>query len=856
MNKFKKLATTAVSLVMAGTMVFGFAACGNDDNDEKLPESYSLEKVGDYNAAKVSALHSYMQTKGITTRNNANASGWTTAKRYWTYLSGASDTETKDLYGVRKENGDLDYTKYNSNATLNVAIGHDKLEVSTAYHKLGAKITMPDGNQYSDDDLKPAWRQMGEDLKITFNDVYKGWKTSNNLTNIIKGESSASYAGTDLFTTDLSVAVSAVSANTAKILNLAEYLDYMPHFKDFLEANPIVYLSLLQAGMDTTTGDGKAIYVAPYFDGNDDIERYCIMRQDWVKKLLDGNTALPANGADAYNASCRNLAVASFMGKTGKLTIESTNADGSGKVNIVKNYDAALTAAKDVTKPLGKAYNDIVGAAYAGDSGNIVDIMNAAISVKAGVTGDQLANLFRAYIDVCYQKEDGTAYYTAATRSNLFNGYDACWDADDLTALLRVAKTNQVNLTGSKDIPVEGIVPRSGQNDRTPDMVRLACQLYGVRGADSRYEYTYIDKDGNLKDARDSDEFFAACARLNLMKQEGLVADYSGGKDFGYTAGINTKGKGQAMMMYDYSQTQTLNGFAIEDPKVTGKEAPAGYYFAPVVTPVSKWDVDANGSIAANEYFRFTESWRSTKVSGLAANDAVKNDPAKLKATLQFIDYLYSQDGQIVSTYGPMASDADGTGGFWYNDAALSEEVEAGEYFRYKGVNYAGTYYKGRYTPTITENLYKSFKGLTVHGWKLGDNTTASGGILSFTTYARTLIGSTLPVGVKDQSFENQLTAKMGQVGAGKVGTGLALGTIKGMTLDIKPDSYWYTVVPTSLPVATDTVKNVLDNANQAHLKAITGTGSGKDFFSIMNWIILNGFTKNYNQQDEAVDLV
>ncbi len=46
-------------------------------------------------------------------------------------------------------------------------------------------------------------------------------------------------------------------------------------------------------------------------------------------------------------------------------------------------------------------------------------------------------------------------------------------------------------------------------------MVRLASQLYGVRGADSRYEYTYIDKDGKLQDARNSEEFFAACARLN-----------------------------------------------------------------------------------------------------------------------------------------------------------------------------------------------------------------------------------------------------------------------------------------------------------------------------------------------------
>ena len=242
------------------------------------------------------------------------------------------------------------------------------------------------------------------------------------------------------------------------------------------------------------------------------------MRQDWVKKLLDETSVLPASGASAFNSACAaEVKVESFMGKTGKITVESTNSDGSGKVNIVKNYDGALAEAKDTSKPLGKAYNDIAGSAYSGTSGNIVDIMNAAIAAKPDVTGDKLAKLFRAYIDVCYQKEDGSAYYTAATRSDLFNGYDACWDADDLAALLRVAKTNQVNLTGNKDIPVEGIVPRSGQNDRTPDMVRLASQLYGVRGADSRYEYTYIDKDGKLQDARNSEEFFAASAHASTF---------------------------------------------------------------------------------------------------------------------------------------------------------------------------------------------------------------------------------------------------------------------------------------------------------------------------------------------------
>lgn len=356
MNKFKKLAVAAVSVVMAGTMALSFAACGDKKDDgNKKPETPTIDTSkligGKIDTAKVTSVYNHMVSKGIVGRETANATGWTTAKTYWDYLSTTASTETKDLYGVRKSDGSLDYTKYDSKATLNLAVGHEKLHLSTAYHNLGDEITLPDGNKYVDNKLKPAWAQMSKDLNITFNDVWDGSKTSVNLENILKDD----YSKVDLFTTDLSVAVEKAAAGTS-ILNLADYLDYMPHFKEFLEANPIVYLSLLQDGMKTSgdeAGKGKAIYVAPYFDGNDDIERYCIMRQDWVIKLLDGSTSLAA-GTSFKDACGSNIAVGSFMDRIGKVTIESTNAAGNGKVNIVKNYDAALAAAKDEAKALAK----------------------------------------------------------------------------------------------------------------------------------------------------------------------------------------------------------------------------------------------------------------------------------------------------------------------------------------------------------------------------------------------------------------------------------------------------------------------------------------------------------------------
>lgn len=757
MNKTKKIAIAAVSLVMAGSIAVGLTACGPEE---------------DQTGSKV---------------------------------------------------------------TLNLAVGHNSTITSTSFNgALGDQITLPDGKVYSNSSWKPAWAALAGELNVDLQDKFAGKATNSNLAYLV---SENKYNEVDLYTSDLSYVVEYSNKGTS-VLNLANYLDRMPNFKSFLEDNPVVYLSLLQDGMKTTDGSGKRLYVAPYFDGNDTIERYAIARQDWVEKLLNGNTEL--SGSTAFKDSCSaSTSVKAYLGTTGKQTILSTNSDGTGTVNIVKNYDAALNAAKNTSTALGGAYNAIAGAAYNGTSGNIIDIMNAAIAANSGATGAQLVNLYRAYIDAAYQKEDGTAYYTAATRANVFNGYDAVWDADDLAAILRCVMTNASTLVGSGKT-VAGIFPRSYQNDRTPDMVRLAGQLYGVRGTDSRYEYTYIDAQGNLQDARNDAELYEALAKMNDMKKEGLIPDYSA--EFKAMNGNNST---EGFMMYDYNQTQTLLGF-------TPDKVADGWNFAPIVNPVSKWTVNS----ADDTVMRFTESWRSTKTSGLAVNGAVAKDAKKLEKVLALIDYLYSEDGRILMTYGPMSSkgntaDADG---FWYAPAATEAQISAGEYFTYKGVKYHGVEYDGKYTPILTDNVIKSFKGEDVNGWNVTKNEAVSKAKTNFTNYARMLIGSTLPVGVKDQSFENQLTSEVGKAGAAKVSAALVQGTLKGMSLQLKSDSWWYTCVPTALPVPSQGV-TILDASNMDHLKQITGTqksGGNKNFYSIFNYIIMYGLDGTYNQQDQT----
>ena len=115
------------------------------------------------------------------------------------------------------------------------------------------------------------------------------------------------------------------------------------------------------------------------------------------------------------------------------------------------------------------------------------------------------------------------------------------------------------------------------------------------------------------------------------------------------------------------------------------------------------------------------------------------------------------------------------------------------------------------------------------------------------------LIGSTLPIGIKSQSFENQLTSKMGQDGAKIVGTCLALGVIKGMTLEIDEHNWWYTCVPTGMPIESSLVSGTMNNSNMNRLRYLSGERSGdsKNIYSIFTHVILFGESGEYNQQDQ-----
>lgn len=642
---------------------------------------------------------------------------------------------------VSAENG-LDYAQ---GTALRMATGYNNAKTGLFFNAevAGEGITLADGVTYHSGDLKPTWVEVQNVLGVTFEDKYQGnsaakefeyWKDRLSEVDMVSG----------------TAVLLSEYGETGALVNIAEYLDKMPNFKAYLEENPIVRLSITG---NTTTG---AIYFSPYFDGVNDIERMPLMRADWVQKLLDGDGAFEA-------PACNNTAEPAYvpyMPLEGTVDVDVVTPDGTAVETITKNYDAA---------------------------GNIVAKMNEAGSMS----GVEAVNMLRSYIDQAY---DG---YYGTSRSDLFIGQNAAWDADELVALLRCVVANPQTLNGTDS--VQGLFSREDNNNqRRVDMFRFAGTLFGVRGLESRQDYLYVGEDGMLYDARQMPETYEALENMNAMVQEGLIS-----KAFVDMSEESTKTYLQndlGFMHYDYNQTQTVyNATVLND----------GEKYMAVMIPVAHW---YDGTDEDGVYMRFTESWRSVKTDGWGISKAgVGDDANKLNAALALIDYAYSDKGMILMSYGP--------------DAFIKTNDDG---------SYVTFHFNGKEMPVIADATYDEL-------WEK-----ASG---NYTNYARQYLGSTLSF-AKSQAFEYQCTHQVGKEGAGHISNAIALGTIKHPMLAVT-ENPWYTSVPTVLP--TTTVENDMVNA-YSELK--TRFSSSKDGQNILVDLIASGYNDDMYDAEDAAAIV
>lgn len=803
MNKAKKIAIAAVSVVMAGTMVFSLAGCKKE--------------------TKKKIKGSEQPTLTPTTDKDGN-------------LSYASGTTLKTAIGY--DNKGNTGIKYNSTLIGNL-INYTNADSST-------QVTLY-GKNYGNNALKPAWAELASTLGVTINDTFANVGSADQMTTITGSEGGIS--GYHIFTasgSDINSTGMAGKRGDETLLDIAHYLDYMPNYKAFLDANPIVRLSL-------TADANGAMYMLPYFDGNDDIEKFVLLRKDLVEVLLDGKTGEDLTSTISFKTQGANKGLTttsasaeSFMGTSGNWEIKVTDpsvltnyegstktlwgndlhvVDASNKDNLTKtvtvkvDYDAVKTAAQNDSTPLGAAVKAAAGKTYTTNSGNIVDLQNFAINESQGnVTGGQLLTIMREYIKIAYTS-NGNPFYVGANKklSDVFNSAYAAWDADLYTALGRCYVTCG-SLMGDQVKSDENLYLLTGREfkaQRYNDTLSLAGELYGVRGLESRYQYAYIKADGTLADARAYEATYEAANKLYKLTAEGINNEMKTTSNI--TNGWSTSSAGdnkgvQALSLHDYVQTQTAKGGFQAEQSTSNP-----YNLGPVLTPVSRWDTNDDGT--PDKVMRFTESWRGVKDTGWCISyNAVKDKPDELAAALKLVDYFFSNDGQILMTYGPQSTNGNDNGspeattvagnGFWYgtkvtNAPAAATTTVGGQkvvteayqhlYFAYKNELYTGTYYKGRMIPTMTDSSLAMF------------NSTLGG--QSFTNYARYYIGSALNIGNKDQGFEYQCTAKCGLAGSDVVNIALVNGTIEHPNLELPQwgtTSYenWCTLSPSLLPYA------------------------------------------------------
>jgi len=631
---------------------------------------------------------------------------------------------------------------YAEGTVLRMATGYNNAKTGLFFDAevAGEGIVLADGVTYHSGDLKPTWVEVQKELGVTFEDKYQGNSAAKEF----------EYWKDRLTEVDM-VSGTAVTLSeygeTGALVNIAEYLDQMPNFKAYLEANPIVRLSITG---NTSTG---AIYFSPYFDGVNDIERMPLMRADWVAKLLDGEGEFTAE-------ACGNTAepvCEPYMPTEGVVEIDVVNAEGTDVETISKNYDVA---------------------------GNIVEKMNEVGSMS----GVDAVNMLRTYIDEAY---DG---YYGTTRSNLFIGQNAAWDADELVALLRCVTSNAQTLNGTDSI--QGLFTREDNNNqRRVDMFRFAGVLFGVRGLESRQDYLYVGEDGLLHDARQEEATYEALEKMNAMVEEGLIS-----KAFVDMSEESTKTYLQndlGFMHYDYNQTQTVYNATVLDE---------GEKYMAVMVPVAHW---YDGTSEDGVFMRFTESWRSVKTDGWGISKAgVGDDTNKLNAALALIDFAYSDKGMILMSYGP--------------DAFIKTNDD-GSYVTFN--------FNGKEMPVIADATYDEL-------WEK-----ASG---NYTNYARFYLGSTLSF-AKSQAFEYQCTQEVGKEGAGHISTAIGLGTIKHPELAVT-ENPWYTSVPTVLP--TTRVENDMVNT-YSELKTKFSSSKGEE--NILVALIAAGYNDDmYDAEDAA----
>lgn len=670
--------------------------------------------------------------------------------------------------------------------SVNVAASYNNIGYLTygrGSNNLGAYTTIDGRELKPNKTLTPMWQDLAANMNVKIQDAALQADSTSCMESatIVAGYKGFKNRKVDVIQTTTGGDFNK-EVNNGNILNLMPYIEdgKMPNLKAWLDGHPSIKAQIIA----NKGADNEGIYFTPYFDGLDQNEQQMNMNIDIVKALLDStpgnaeaNAKLSAETMDyvdkaeagkfdqtkfyttgfAYNTpfieSMDNQEIAvSKQKQTGLDTAGAARVDENSKANYTSvEYEAAKI---NVTIEAGHT---------------IIDELKAVQAANSGITGEQVVNTLKTYLEKTYGKYvgEGKLY---ANYSDIFISGSACYNTDELIALFYAVKTNPGYLSGNATNTMVPFFPRTGEDGRLRRVISM-MQIFGARGLEGEFERNWINAEGKLCDGRTQEYLLYGLTLINELQQDKLFPETEGWT----TDGTTVKGDfrsgaladGIAFMCNDMSNVAAFN------KSKTGKGK--CYNITGVLPPVTKWaftytdgsntknanneaivgaQLNADGSSKGWSYTRFSEDDRSLKSGGWSiVAKAVKGKQEKLDKILKMFDYMYTPEGSVLECFG-------------YN-AQASEERKAAVAKKRSGGETAAKNYAGGADEYLAQDSSGNFYVNVTDEYKAEQVRTTQGTWHNFMTQ---YWGSCLGIGnIRTNYLEAQLTDELQKVGTAKL---------------------------------------------------------------------------------------
>lgn len=522
-------------------------------------------------------------------------------------------------------NGSLDvYINYQGTAGISL--------INNTWHDPIGGITYTSGN------LLPTWKEVAKNIGdgITIRDASRYTNETNSGTydqlfiNNFKSDTNSNQ-NIDILFNDLDIINNMGHQNLA--IDLNQYLDYMPNLKKYLKSDNTLTKYITKGG---------SIFGISYMKSLNNVSNTFIMDTEMVLKIFNDSLTFDSS-VQGVGASENGLQYNVDNHYTSFIDA-SNNANGYN----LKTEDLTVSISKNgklITKKLGQTKN-------------IIEAQNELL--EKGTTGKELRDQFVEYMNAVYGSlvSDGT--YTSL--ADAFISESSCYTVDELVALMRVIKANPKLITGDETKEVELIIPTSVTSSGV-DSITKFLQLFGIEGMDSNSDMLYYDKDGYLNDASTTKQTYDGLVILNQLYEEGLILEDFNSSENSDTSNyyINTyfsktaKEYSYGFMMYGDATTLTLandsyNGIGTNhtDLSVQGIRS-----VLPPLTYVENSNWSANDSNLTDFTNKTLTRFYSSCEGYTNLAICIPSNCDNLGTALALIDYLFTEDGAKLLSYGP-----------------------------------------------------------------------------------------------------------------------------------------------------------------------------------------------------------